>query len=113
MHTPFVTHLRRIVTALTLLTLTHGSPLCAQPARTRPLTEQAPASLADVEPPHAEAAPQATPPPQPDHTGLSALFHETVADYGRLPRRTSTWVILGIGGLAAAAAYPVDDTVNA
>jgi len=26
---------------------------------------------------------------------------------------TSTWVILGIGGLAAAAAYPVDDEVNA
>ena len=85
----------------------------AQPARTLPLTEQAISRIADVEHHNDDPSQQTAPPPQPDHTGLSALFHETVSDYARFPRRNSTWVILGIGGLAAAAAYPVDDEVNA
>ena len=108
-----MTHRRRVATALTLLTLTNVSPLCAQPARTLPLTEQAISRIADIENPNDEQAQQTAPPPLPDHTGLSTLFHETVADFGRFPRRKSTWVILGICGLAAAAAYPKDDEVNA
>jgi membrane-associated phospholipid phosphatase len=113
MHTPFVTHRRHIATGLTLLTLAHVSPLAAQTARPLPLTEQAIAGIADVEERDDERAQQAAPLPEPDHTGLSALFRETAGDFNRFPRRPSTWIILGIGGLAAAAAYPADQEVNA
>jgi PAP2 superfamily len=108
-----VTHLGRVATALTLLTLANVSPLSAQPARPLPLAEQAISGIADVENRNDEQAQQGAAPPQPEHTGLSALFHETVSDFGMFPRRTSTYVILGIGGLIAAAGHPVDDEVNA
>ena len=52
-------------------------------------------------------------PPQPRHTGFKALLFETGGDFKAFPRRRSTWVILGIGAGAAAAAYPADDEVNA
>lgn len=51
--------------------------------------------------------------PAPQHTGFKALVFETGADFRAFPRRRSTWVILGIGGAAAALAHPVDDEVNA
>ena len=51
-------------------------------------------------------------PPEPQHSGLKALVFETGSDFKMFPRRRSTWVILAIGGAAAAAAYPVDDNVN-
>jgi hypothetical protein len=108
-----VTHLGRVATALTLLTLANVSPLSAQPARPLPLAEPAISGIADVENRNDEQAQQGAAPPQPEHTGLSALFHETVSDFGMFPRRTSTYVILGIGGLIAAAGHPVDDEVNA
>jgi membrane-associated phospholipid phosphatase len=53
------------------------------------------------------------PHPEPQHTGLKALVFETANDFNAFPRRTSTWVILAIGGAAAAAAHPVDGKVNA
>ena len=53
------------------------------------------------------------PHPEPQHTGLKALVFETANDFNAFPRRTSTWVILAIGGAAAAAAHPVDGEVNA
>jgi membrane-associated phospholipid phosphatase len=56
--------------------------------------------------------PAATPPP-PQHTGFKALLFETGADFKAFPRRTSTWVILGVGAGAAALALPIDDEVNA
>jgi membrane-associated phospholipid phosphatase len=52
-------------------------------------------------------------PPEPRHTGFKALLFETGGDFKAFPRRRSTWVILGIGAGAAAAAYPADDEVNA
>jgi membrane-associated phospholipid phosphatase len=55
---------------------------------------------------------QAQTPPEPAHTGIKALFFETASDFNAYPRRTSTWVILGIGGASAALAHPVDDEVN-
>src|SRR5580765_1577353 len=55
----------------------------------------------------------AQPPPEPRHTGFKALVFETGDDFKAFPRRRSTWVILGIGAGAAAAAHPVDDEVNA
>jgi membrane-associated phospholipid phosphatase len=51
--------------------------------------------------------------PQPARTGFKALLFETGSDFNAFPRRRSTWVILAIGGAAAAAAYPADDQVNA
>jgi membrane-associated phospholipid phosphatase len=56
-------------------------------------------------------APAATP-PGPEHTGIAALIYTTGADFKAFPMRTSTWVILGVGGAAALLAHPVDDDVN-
>jgi membrane-associated phospholipid phosphatase len=50
--------------------------------------------------------------PEPSHTGFKALVFETGSDFKAFPRRRSTWVILGIGGAAAAIAHPADDNVN-
>lgn len=50
--------------------------------------------------------------PEPAHTGFKALVFETGSDFKAFPQRRSTWVILGIGGAAAALAHPVDDEVN-
>jgi len=55
----------------------------------------------------------AQPPPEPEHTGLAAIAYKTGADFKAFPRRRSTWVILGIGGAAAALAHPADDEANA
>jgi hypothetical protein len=54
----------------------------------------------------------APPPPQPEHTGFVALLRDTGSDFARFPRRRSTWVILGIGGGAAALVHPWDDEIN-
>jgi membrane-associated phospholipid phosphatase len=51
-------------------------------------------------------------PAEPEHTGFSALVFETGRDFKAFPRRRSTWVILAIGGGAAALAHPADDEVN-
>ena len=50
--------------------------------------------------------------PEPEHTGLSALVRGIASDFVAFPQRRSTWVILAIGGGAAALAYPVDDEIN-
>lgn len=63
-----------------------------------------------VEPP-SQGTP-AQPPPEPKHTGVGALIRATASDFAAFPRRRSTWVILGIGAGAAAAAYPFDDELN-
>lgn len=55
---------------------------------------------------------QPTPHPPPQHTGFKALVYETGSDFKWFPRRPSTWVILGIGGAAAALALPVEDELN-
>jgi len=51
-------------------------------------------------------------PPERRHTGFKALAIETAIDFAAYPRRRSTWVILAIGGGAAALAHPLDDDVN-
>jgi membrane-associated phospholipid phosphatase len=55
---------------------------------------------------------QAAAPPPPQHTGFKALVFDTAADFNAFPRRRSTWVILAIGGAAAAAVHPLDDDVQ-
>ena len=52
------------------------------------------------------------PPPEPMHTGLSALVHSTAGDFAAFPRRRATWVILGIGAGAAALVHPFDNELN-
>ena len=69
--------------------------------------------VAPVEPLHAIAQQQPTPHPTPEHTGFKALVYETGSDFKRFPRRPSTWMILGIGGAAAALALPFEDELNA
>ncbi|HEY3157321.1 MAG TPA: phosphatase PAP2 family protein [Vicinamibacterales bacterium] len=64
-------------------------------------------ALPDVLPPPAEAH------PTPEHTGWAALGRDLWSDFKALPRRPSTWVILGIGAGSALIAHPVDDDVNA
>ena len=48
----------------------------------------------------------------PAHTGFKALAYETGSDFKAFPSRTSTWVILAIGGAAAGIAYPYDKEVT-
>ena len=52
------------------------------------------------------------PHPAPAHTGFKALVFETASDFNAFPRRKSTWVILAIGGAAAAIAHPFDEEVT-
>lgn len=61
-------------------------------------------------PANAQVAPY---PAEPAHTGVKALLFETINDFVAYPQRKSTWVILALGGGAAALVHPVDDTVNA
>jgi membrane-associated phospholipid phosphatase len=58
----------------------------------------------------AQAVAQTT--PEPSHSGFKALVKETAIDFAAFPRRRSTWAILAIGGVAAAAAHPADDYVT-
>jgi membrane-associated phospholipid phosphatase len=69
----------------------------------------------EIKPPGGPAvvAQQPAPHPAPQHTGFKALVYETGSDFKSFPRRPSTWVILGIGGAAAALALPVEDELNA
>ena len=50
--------------------------------------------------------------PAPQHTGFAALVRSTASDFAWFPRRRSTYVLLGIGGAAAAIAYPFDTEIN-
>jgi hypothetical protein len=54
---------------------------------------------------------QSTVPPV-EHTGLKTLVKDVVADFKAFPQRQSTWVILGVGGAAALAVHPADNSVN-
>ena len=64
-------------------------------------------------PEHLDALQQSPPPRAPHHTGFKALVFETGSDFKAFPRRQSTWVLLAIGGAAAALTHPADDEVNA
>ena len=51
-------------------------------------------------------------PPPKQHTGIQSLVRTTGADFRAFPQRKSTYVILAIGGAAAALAHPIDDDLN-
>jgi hypothetical protein len=75
--------------------------------------DEAPADDQTVAPGSDPAAQQpADQPPVQAHTGFKALVFETASDFKAFPRRRSTWVILAIGGAAAAAAHPADVKVT-
>jgi hypothetical protein len=50
----------------------------------------------------------------PDHvsTGWRSLLKDSASDFVALPKRRSTWTILGIGAAAALAVHPADDYVE-
>jgi len=50
--------------------------------------------------------------PLPRHTGLPALWHETISDFVSFPKRKSTWAFLAIGTAGAFAAHFADGDVN-
>jgi PAP2 superfamily len=50
--------------------------------------------------------------PPVEHTGLGTLAKDIVKDFKAFPQRESTWVILGVGGAAALAVHPADNSVN-
>ncbi len=56
--------------------------------------------------------PQAERPPKPRRTGIRAFVGTIASDVAALPRRRSTWMILAIGGGAAALAHGADDSLN-
>jgi membrane-associated phospholipid phosphatase len=66
-----------------------------------------------AEAPHFIYQGPAQPPPPPSHTGFGYLVRSIGSDFKAFPQRKSTWVILGIGAVAAAAAHPADDNFNA
>ncbi|MEO7271527.1 MAG: phosphatase PAP2 family protein [Vicinamibacterales bacterium] len=76
-----------------------------------------PVTIVD-EPPPAQtlaAAIEQSPAPQPlppAHTGFGALVRSIGSDFNAFPRRKSTYVILAIGGAAAALVHPADDDIN-
>jgi len=53
------------------------------------------------------------PPPKPVHGGFKHLVRSIGGDFKAFPQRKSTWVILGVGAVAAAAVHPFDDDFNA
>ena len=81
-------------------------------AATEPALEPAPEPPALPTLSLAQEAAKAQPPPEPQHTGFSALLRSTGSDFVAFPKRKSTWVILGIGGAAALAVHPFDDDIN-
>jgi membrane-associated phospholipid phosphatase len=78
--------------------------LSRTPYRRLFLADAAAASLAQA------VATQA--PPEPEHTGFGALVRASGSDFASFPKRTSTWVILGIGGGAALLVHPWDTEIN-
>ncbi len=86
--------------ALLLLTARHAA---AQGPDSDP-----PASETDDAP--AVQTKQETVPPI-EHTGWATLIKDTGRDFMAFPRRTSTWVLLAGGGVAALAVHPADDYV--
>jgi membrane-associated phospholipid phosphatase len=98
-----VTRLPGAITLISLLIAPHAFAQTNQP-----LTSSALDSAAEI-----AGQPQSEESEQPAHTGFSALVRGTASDFASFPRRKSTWVILAIGGAAAAAAHPIDDEVNA
>ena len=100
-------HLWTIVVAAILL-----APLTAGADEPTPLLTSARAYAPLFTPQVIDPGPEAKP-PTPEHTGFGALVHTTWDDFKALPRRRSTWVILGIGAASALLAHPIDDNVNA
>jgi membrane-associated phospholipid phosphatase len=105
---------RGFAVRLTLAIVLCGGTWTSAAAREPGLPRAPYARLFLAEPPavsRAQAA-AAQKPPEPEHTGFGALVHATGSDFAAFPKRTSTWVILGIGGAAALLVHPWDDEIN-
>ena len=98
-------------------TLDSSSDIAASPKPYAGLFRTESISPDDAEPatsiaPFAVVQAPADKPEPPKHTGFSALVRSTAADFNSFPRRRSTYVLLAIGGAAAALAHPADDRIN-
>jgi len=101
----------RLVTLIVVLLLgVNGSATAQAQSDARPVNPRDPFARLFLDDAGQQAAQK---PPPPHRTGFKALLFETASDFTAFPRRRSTWVILAIGGAAAALAHPVDDNVNA
>jgi len=69
-------------------------------------------ALALQDSPAVPPASKAQEPPAPYHSGWGSLAGESLHDFGRFPRRRSTWVILGVGGAGALLAHQADAYVQ-
>ena len=75
----------------------------------RPAAAQA---SADNQPALITSAAQGEVVQEPAETNWKSLIKDTGRDFASFPRRTSTWVILGVGGALALAVHPADDYVE-
>jgi len=89
-----------------------AEPLTLITAPAAPFSVPSSAALIDDSPQLTPQGAQAPKPPQPEHTGPSALWHSSISDFKEFPRRKSTWVFLTIGALGALAAHPADHALN-
>jgi hypothetical protein len=88
---------------------TSSAPIVGEETPPRPLSQSSSTWRSAFD----EVLDQTAPPPaEPAHTGFKALVFETASDFNSFPRRTSTWVILAIGGAGAAIAHPYDKQVT-
>ena len=112
-----------LIASVLLARLVIGAPLQAQELATTPPTQlagegvemqaQSPAASSNASPSvFGNLRDQTAPPAESAHTGFKALVFETASDFNAFPRRTSTWVILAIGGAGAAIAHPFDEQVT-
>ena len=97
--------IRAGVVVATYCLLAFGSPSAAD-ARQATAPSDTPAVAGGP----AQAA--AAPADEPKRSGFGAAMRSVGSDVASFPRRRSTWVLLGIGGAAAAIAYPIDSAVN-
>ena len=105
---------RSLVGVLTLAVLLSSGSLTLARAQEPELPSEPYRALFRVDRPTVSLAQAvaAQPPPQPEHTGIGALVYATGSDFVAFPKRTSTWVILGIGGAAALLVHPWDTEIN-
>jgi len=79
--------------------------LCSSPAAAQ-TGQDSPDTTAAAEPQGPDLV------PEPTETNWGSLIKDTGRDFASFPRRRSTWVLLGAGGLATLAVHPADDYVQ-
>lgn len=97
--------MRRVAQICILVSLS-AVPAGAQSDPNQPPADRDQTSAAQPDPKSQNKA------PEHPHTGWATLFKDSVGDFVAFPKRRSTWVLVGIGGVAALATHPADDYVE-